>query len=101
VDDVSEWRQTMSDEQKSMKPLGVPLASLGGLMDLKSYQEAQEAHWKSYGCRENWEEFKKMTRQIVRLESQSAAQQERIDALEKENKALMQEWTERTKDEVN
>jgi hypothetical protein len=88
------------DDPMSDSKSGVQLSDLASLLP-EAYQKGQESLWKSYGSKENWEEVKAMMKQIGRLEKQNAAQHERIEELELENKALLQGWTERKKDDVN
>lgn len=90
--------ETMSDN----KSPGVPLSRLAsGGFTPEEHQQAQERLWKSFGSKENWEEFKAMAKQLAQQERQIAELGERVRVLEEENLVLLHEYARLTKDKVN
>jgi hypothetical protein len=89
---------TMSDSKSG----GVPLARLADLaLSPEACQKAQESLWKSYGSKENWEEFKAMAKQLAQQEKQIAELREQVELLDLQNQALLLEWARLTKGKVN
>ena len=66
----------------------------------EAYQNALERLWKSYGSKENWEEFKTMRTQIAQQEKQITELSEQVRVLLEDNKVLVLECSRISKDKV-